>query len=204
MFELDLFSEENEIIELPLKDARIFYYPKFLDHNEASLLFQKLMDKTPWREDKIKVFGKVYNQPRLTALYGNNAKEYSYSGITMKPLLFTDELEQLKNKIEDTTQYKFSTVLLNLYRDGQDSNGWHSDDEKELGKNPVIASVSLGAKRYFHLKYKHDKKETYKILLDHGSLLLMAGSTQEHWLHQIPKTKKQLNPRINLTFRLIK
>ncbi|NND63560.1 MAG: alpha-ketoglutarate-dependent dioxygenase AlkB [Flavobacteriaceae bacterium] len=202
MHELVLFPKKEKI-QLPLKDADIIYYPNFLQSQEASDLFQKLLEKTKWREDEIKVFGKTYKQPRLTALYGNNGNPYSYSGITMTPLPFPSEIEKLKHQIEKKTNESFTTVLLNLYRDGNDSNGWHSDDEQELGENPVIASVSLGAKRYFHLKYKRDKKLTYKILLDHGSLLLMKGTTQENWLHQIPKSKKIKQSRINLTFRSI-
>ena len=117
---------------------------------------------------------------------------------------FNPTLNAIKSKIEKATQLTFSSCLLNLYRDGQDSNGWHSDDEKELGENPVIASVSLGAERLFHLKHKKVKTLKHKLILNNGSLLVMKGETQLHWLHQIPKTKKIIDKRINLTFRLIK
>jgi len=206
MFNEDLFSweEDSAKITLPLKDAEVIYYPQFISAPYASEAFKKLLDETPWQQDDIKLFGKVYKQPRLTALYGSNDKSYSYSGIRMFPKPFTPLLKEIKERIEAETQTRFTTVLLNLYRDGSDSNGWHSDDEKELGKNPVIASVSLGAKRCFKLKHKGDKKLNYKIFLNHGSLLLMQGSTQHHWLHQLPKSKKVTEPRINLTFRVLK
>ena len=206
MSDLNLFSSEEDrrVVPLPLKDARVEYYPNFFSSKFASEVFQKLFKETPWQEDTLKIFGKVYKQPRLTALYGEEGKSYSYSGITMFPLPFTPLIHELKTLIEKETDLKFTTVLLNLYRDGNDSMGWHSDDEKELGKNPVIVSLSLGAKRYFHLKHKKDKNLKFRISLDHGSLLLMKGTTQHHWLHQLPKSKKVTEPRINLTFRIIK
>ena len=122
----------------------------------------------------------------------------------MQPLPFTSVLKEIKSMVETVSKETFTTVLLNLYRDGNDSNGWHSDNEKELGKNPVIASVSFGAERIFHLKHKENKGLKKSIMLQHGSLLIMKGATQEKWKHQIPKTKKTVNPRINLTFRTIK
>lgn len=206
MSDLNLFSSEEDrsAIPLSLRDATVVYYPNFISSKYASEFFQKLLKETPWQEDTIKIFGKEYQQPRLTALYGEEGKSYSYSGITMFPSAFTPLLHELKTLTENEVNIKFTTVLLNLYRDGNDSNGWHSDDEKELGENPVIASLSLGAKRYFHLKHKKDKKLKFKISLDHGSLLLMKGTTQHHWLHQLPKSKKVTEPRINLTFRIIK
>lgn len=198
-------SEENQkALPLPLPDADITYYPQFLEITYASEVFQKLMKETAWQQDDIKIFGKIYKQPRLTALYGDDGKSYSYSNITMYPNPMTPLLKEIKAQIELVTQTTFNTVLLNLYRDGNDSNGWHSDNEKELGRNPVIASVSLGAKRSFKLKHRGDKKLNYKIFLNHGSLLLMQGETQHHWLHELPKSKKVTEPRINLTFRVIK
>jgi alkylated DNA repair dioxygenase AlkB len=206
MFDPMLFSsEENQnALPLPLPDAAITYYPQFMEANYASEVFQKLNKETAWQQDDIKIFGKTYKQPRLTALFGDEGKSYSYSNITMHPKPMTPLLKEIKSKIERVTQTTFNTVLLNLYRDGKDSNGWHSDNEKELGKNPVIASMSLGAKRSFKLKHKGDKKLNYKIFLSHGSLLLMEGETQHHWLHELPKSKKITEPRINLTFRVIK
>jgi len=189
---------------LNLKDAEVFYYPNYFTINESMSLFQILTTETLWQQDNIKVFGKTYKQPRLTSLYGSNKRPYSYSNITMYPNEFTSTLLKIKSKIEDTTNEIFTTCLLNQYRDGQDSNGWHADNEKELGQNPVIASVSFGASRMFHLKHRYDKSHKCKLLLESGSLLLMKGTTQHFWLHQVPKTKKQIGSRINLTFRYIK
>lgn len=190
----------SESFNLP--DADIQFYDSFFSTEESNLYFQELLQNIPWQQDNIKVFGKTYPQPRLTALYGNNQLSYSYSGITMHPTTFTKTLEEIKSKVELAVKANFTTCLLNLYRDSQDSNGWHADNEKELGKNPVIASVSFGATRKFKLKHRtlNIKKD---IELTHGSLLLMQGSTQHHWLHSIPKTKKQKTERINLTFRVI-
>ena len=122
----------------------------------------------------------------------------------MHPIIFTPTLFDIKSKIEKRLNSQFTSCLLNLYRNGQDSNGWHADNEKELGLNPVIASLSLGAERVFHMKHRNDKKEKLKINLTNGSLLVMRGKTQHHWLHQIPKTRKKVEERINLTFRIIK
>jgi alkylated DNA repair dioxygenase AlkB len=197
----DLFQED---IKLNLPDSEIVYYPCFLERNEADAYFKLLKRTVPWRRDYIKIFGKEYPQPRLTALYGSNDRTYSYSNITMQPLPFTNKLLEIKQKIEILTEVMFTTCLLNLYRNGRDSNGWHADDEKELGVNPVIASLTLGEERFFHLKHRKDKTLKQKILLEHGSLLVMSGETQSHWLHQIPKTTRPIGKRINLTFRVIK
>lgn len=194
-------NPEKIIFELP--DADIWYQPNFLSFTEATDLFQKLQSETPWQHDKITVYGKEYDQPRLTALYGNDAMPYRYSNITMFPTLWTPLLFDLKAKIEAASEHIFTTVLINLYRDGKDSNGWHADNEKELGKNPVIASLSLGEKRPFYLKHNTLKDQKLKIELASGSLLLMKGTTQHFWKHQIAKTAKPIGPRINLTFRTI-
>jgi len=196
--------DSSEIIKLPLLDAEIDYYPGFLGLETSITLFKELEINTPWKEDDIRVYGKVFKQPRLTAFFANNEKSYGYSNISMIPHKFTPILNSLKQKIETATKTTFTSCLLNLYRDGQDSNGWHADDEKELGINPVIASVSLGAERIFHLKHKNNKALKHKLILQNGSLLMMKGATQHHWLHQIPKTKKPIGKRINLTFRFLK
>ncbi len=190
--------------DLKLRDADIWYYPSFFSREESGYYFHKLLKTTAWQQDDITVFGKTYKQPRLTALYANNEKTYSYSNIIMYPHLFTNELLDIKHKIETVIDKNFTTCLLNLYRDGQDSNGWHADNEKELGKKPVIASVSFGANRMFHLKHRYDKNLKRKLVLETGTLLVMKGETQHYWLHQIPKTKKKVEARINLTFRIIK
>lgn len=197
-----LFPKEKIIFNIP--DADIEYYPNFFKNDRSDEFFEKLRKEIPWQQDNIKVYGKTYPQPRLTALFGNEGKSYSYSNIVMQPHHWNPLLVFIKNEIEDICQENFTTVLLNYYRDGKDSNGWHADNEKELGRNPVIASVSFGAERYFHLQHNIIKEQKLKIKLKHGSLLIMKGSTQHFWKHQIPKTTSVIESRINLTFRIIK
>ena len=192
----DVFAPE-------LPDATIKYYPNFLNTKEADLYLEKLTKETPWRNDPITVFGKTYPQPRMTSLHGHTTDSYGYSGIVMQPNPMRKPLLDIEQKLQAFTKETFTTVLLSLYRDGQDSNGWHADNEKELGENPVIASISLGASRYFHLKHNSDKSQRLKLELTHGSLLLMEGTTQHFWKHQIAKTAKKVGPRINLTFRKV-
>jgi len=186
-----------------LIDAELRYYQCFLSEEEANYYYKTLFDSIPWRQDNVKVYGKVYEQPRLTSLHSNNLSSYTYSSLTLQPQPMTAALLKLLNLIKKVSDHDYNCVLLNLYRNGSDSNGWHADNEKELGKHPQIASFSFGASRFFHFKHRRIKEERHKMELRHGSLLLMEGAMQEHWLHQIPKTKKQLEPRINLTFRKI-
>ena len=197
---LDLENKKK----IKIKDGELYYDRFFFNNIEANKYFNLLKKEIQWRQDNIKIFGKIYPQPRLTALYANNNKSYSYSNIKMQPITFTPTLFDIKSKIEKRLNSQFTSCLLNLYRNGQDSNGWHADNEKELGLNPVIASLSLGAERVFHMKHRNDKKEKLKINLTNGSLLVMRGKTQHYWLHQIPKTRKKVEERINLTFRIIK
>ena len=197
---LDLENKKK----IKIKDGELYYDRFFFSNLKANKYFNLLKKEIQWRQDNIKIFGKIYPQPRLTALYANNNKSYSYSNIKMHPITFTPTLFDIKSKIEKRLNSQFTSCLLNLYRNGQDSNGWHADNEKELGLNPVIASLSLGAERVFHMKHRNDKKEKLKINLTNGSLLVMRGKTQHHWLHQIPKTRKKVEERINLTFRIIK
>lgn len=196
-----LFPSDKIVFDLP--DAELEYHPNVFDSTTSAILFEKLLQEIPWQQDDIIVYGKSHPQPRLTALFGNEGKPYAYSNIVMHPHSWSPLLMYIKNEVEEICQEQFTTVLLNLYRDGKDSNGWHSDNEKELGRNPVIASVSFGAERSFHLQ--HNTQEVkQKIILESGSLLLMKGSTQHFWKHQIPKTTRPIGPRINLTFRIIK
>lgn len=199
-----LFESTSEPLFLQLPDAEIIYYPQFFDKEQADIIFAELTHEIPWQQDDIRVFGKIHPQPRLTALFGNEGKPYSYSNITMQPHPWNLLLQKLKSQIEKVAEVNFTTVLLNQYRDGKDSNGWHADNEKELGVNPVIASVSFGAERTFQLKHNSNKDLKKSIVLQHGSLLLMKGTTQHYWKHQIPKTAKPIGPRINGTFRIIK
>lgn len=198
---LDLFPNEKIILDLP--DAIFEYYPNFLTPEKATIIFRKLLDETPWKQDTITIYGKNHLQPRLTALYGNEGKPYSYSNIVMQPHPWNPTLMFLKNEIEEHTQLSFTTVLLNLYRNENDSNGWHSDNEKELGRNPSIASLSLGQDRVFQLKHIEKKEIKQNIILTNGSLLVMKEGSQIYYKHQLPKASSPKRSRINLTFRTI-
>jgi alkylated DNA repair dioxygenase AlkB len=190
-------------IHLNLPQSDIIYIDDFFSLEESQDIFVELLNNLPWQQDDIKVFGKTYKQPRLTALFANNKKTYSYSNITMSPHEFSKTIKRVKDKVEAFSGTEFTACLANLYRDGNDSNGWHADNEKELGRNPIIASVSFGESRFFHLKHRKDKKLKKKLSLSSGSLLLMKGETQHHYVHQVAKTKRIIGPRINLTFRII-
>ncbi|MDZ8136184.1 MAG: alpha-ketoglutarate-dependent dioxygenase AlkB [Nostoc sp. DedQUE04] len=207
--QLSIWEEENDKSKhqsekLPMQNAEVIYYQNFFDGNESNQLFVELYETTSWNQEDTILFGKQVKLPRLTAWYGDTDKSYSYSKITMQPFLWTPVLINIKSKIESFSKIKFNSVLLNLYRDGKDSVAWHSDDEPELGENPIIASVSFGANRRFTFRHKIQKELNYEIQLTHGSLLMMKGTTQHFWQHQIPKTNKLTQPRINLTFRQIK
>lgn len=199
---MQLFSKEKTVLSLP--NAEVIYVPSFYPPEKANNLFRILKETIYWKQDDITVFGKTYRQPRLTALYANNGQTYKYSNITMSPKPFTKELLSIKQDIEEIAHHEFTTVLLNLYRNGNDSNSWHADNEKELGQNPFIASLSLGASRIFQFKHRTYQDQKYSLNLKPGSLFLMKGEMQHYWLHQIPKTKKMVGERINLTFRTIK
>ena len=198
---LDLFPTEKII--LPLPDAVFEFYPNFFSKEEADVLLNKLMNETPWQQDDITIFGKKIAQPRLTCLFGNEGKPYSYSGLTMQPHSWNPTLMFIKDKIEQTANQNFTTVLANLYRNEKDSNGWHADNEKELGRDPIIASVSFGEERKFQLKHNTNAEVKMNLNLKHGSLLLMREGSQIHYKHQIPKATQPKNTRINLTFRTI-
>ena len=199
-----LVLEQAREIELP--DAELSYYPRLFETKQADGLLAKLKDGIEWTQNTIRFYGKESLVPRMEAWYGDEGKSYAYSGIHMDPKPWTEELIIIKHKIEPLAGVAFNSVLINYYRDGKDRVAWHSDDARELGKNPVIGSVSLGAERKFKLRHKRYKTNGLKheILLRHGSFLLMKGSTQHHWMHEIPRTAKPIGPRINLTFRIIK
>lgn len=185
------------------QDAELVYYPDFLKPEEANTLYDSLYKSIFWQQKDIKIFGKKIPQPRLTAFFAEKGVSYTYSGLQWQPEYFTSEIRKLKKKIEEVSAIKLNTCLANLYRDGQDSMGWHADDEKALGKNPLIASISLGGDRKFQWKHKTQKNLKDQLILSHGSLLLMQGSMQHYWKHQLPKTKIEVSPRINLTFRKV-
>lgn len=212
---LSLFDEPEittqtlaEVITMPtgelMPDGEVAIYRNFFNKVESDQIFQELLSKIKWRQDKMKLYGKEFELPRLTAWYGDDGKSYTFSRIPMNPDAWTHTLLSVKSRIEEVTQAKFNSVLLNLYRTERDGVSWHSDDEPELGKNPMIASVSFGETRRFQLRHKLDKSlDKVEITLTHGSLLIMKGSTQHFWQHQIPKSAKSLRERINLTFRII-
>jgi alkylated DNA repair dioxygenase AlkB len=183
------------------KDGEVLFYPQLFTADESEDHFTSLKNNINWKHEPIKIFGKEVMQPRLTAWYGD--AEYSYSGITMQPNAWTETLLQIKTKIETIAGVTFNSALLNQYRNENDSMGWHRDNEKELGKNPIIASVSFGATRTFQFKHYFDKKLKTSIALNDGSFLLMRGETQHFWQHCVPKTTKPIGPRINLTFRIL-
>lgn len=193
---------ETEKIILPLNDGVFEYYPIFLSELQANNFLTTLVNETPWQHDEITIFGKKILQPRLTAFYGNENTTYSYSNTTMLANEWTPYLIALKNKIEELTELQFNSALLNLYRNESDSNGWHADNEKELGPNPIIASLSLGEERIFHVKH-NTKNEKIKLNLANGSLLLMKEGSQIHYKHKLPKTKTSKKTRLNITFRTI-
>ncbi|MFL9482849.1 alpha-ketoglutarate-dependent dioxygenase AlkB family protein [Chitinophagaceae bacterium LWZ2-11] len=184
-------------------DGEVFLYENFYNRIEADGLFIALQEEIDWKQESIKIFGKEKQLPRLTAWYGDEGKSYTYSGLENIPIPFSGQLITIKEKLESFTKYSFNAALLNFYRTGTDSMGWHSDNEKELGINPVIASLSFGGSRVFQLKHKVDKASKQNITLNTGSLLLMKGSTQHNWLHQVPKTVRPIEARINITFRNI-
>jgi len=191
------------MIDLSIDTAKLHFWSDFLTENQADELFEELKTSNLWRQDKVKVFGKTYDQPRLCFLAADRKVNYTYSGLTLPAVDFSKSLSLIKTRIEQTSSTRFNSCLANLYRDGNDSNGWHSDDEKELGDEPVIASLSLGVTRNFDLKHKRNRLIKKRIELTHGSLLLMSGRTQKDFKHQIAKSKRIHEPRINLTFRYI-
>ena len=202
--QFNLFENVLELKQFDLPDANVSLYNNVFNVEESHTLFTSLLKTIKWQQDTIKFYGKEFNVPRLTAFYGEANKVYSYSSITLQSQSWTSDLIFIKKRIEAITETKFNSCLLNLYRTGQDSNDWHQDNEKELGQNPIIASVSFGQTRPFKLKHLVDTSlQTITIPLVSGSLLLMKGATQHFWRHKIPKTTREINPRINLTFRVI-
>ncbi len=181
-----------------------FYFSNFLNKPEADVLLQVFLEELNWQQSPILMFGKMVMQPRLTAWYGDPEKAYTYSGVRNEPLPWHPDLLILRELLMIKTKRNFNSVLANRYRTGEDSMGWHSDDEKELGVNPVIASISLGEERMFHIRKKNTSGDALKLKLEHGSLLLMKDNSQDNYQHALPKTKIRCNERINLTFRTIK
>ena len=196
-----LFNNKNNSTQ---KDnLNIDYVKNFFNEEESIYFMNTLKDEIKWKQDYISFFGKSHPLPRLTAWYGDRNKTYTYSGIPMTPNPWNTELLEIKNKVDQYAKIHFNSVLLNCYRTGNDSVSWHSDDEDELGDKPIIGSVSFGGTRKFRLRNKNNKKLIQNIELKNGSLLIMSELTQQYWEHEIPKTKKKVAERINLTFRSI-
>ena len=187
--------------ELLPYDGSALYRSGFFNSGECEQMFRSINDETPWEARNIVLFGKEVPQPRLACWYGDLA--YSYSGITLDPRPMTLTLLEVKQRCEEATSTRFNSVLVNLYRDGQDSMGLHADDEPELGPEPIIASVSFGGERKFAFKHKFDQTSV-SLTLANGSVLLMHAPTQQCWQHSLTKTKRSVAPRINLTFRAIR
>ena len=185
------------------KQGEVYYLPGFLSAEESLGFYHRLLEEIEWLEKPIMIFGKKMMQPRLVAWHGDKDASYKYSGLKLTPKPWTSDLLDLKQRVEESCKSSFNSVLLNLYRNETDSNGWHADDEPELGDNPIIASLSFGETRDFLLKHKTQKDLKTKIPLENGSLLIMRGETQRFWKHCLPKRTRNLEPRINLTFRLI-
>lgn len=188
--------------KINLNDGGLIYFPMFFDENDAIYYFNELWNTIDFQQNEIKIFGKTFPTPRLESFHSKENKYYSYSGIKLPSKPFNVTLEKLLENVEQATKSKFNCILINLYRDGSDSNGWHADNEKELGPNPIIASLSFGATRRFDLR-NNLTTEKYSINLNSGDLLWMDNRIQNNYKHQIAKTKKVSEPRINLTFRYI-
>lgn len=200
---LALFA--SDVIErIPLPDADVQFRPSFYGSPQSEDFLNRLLAETCWKQEAITLWGKQHLQPRLSAWYGDADTMYAYSGVVLNPHPWTDTLLQIRRDIEEATGHRFNSVLLNLYRDENDSVGWHSDAEPELGSMPVIASLSLGETRTFRFRHKSRKElKPISLELTDGSLLLMAGPTQRFWQHTLVKERRPCGPRINLTFRTI-
>jgi alkylated DNA repair dioxygenase AlkB len=204
MEQLNLFDEPQEYGKpIRIDNGEYIYIPDFYNREKANRFLEAFVNDIEWNQESMNMYGRQVLFPRLTAWYGDNDKPYSFSGITLQPKPWSKELLEIKQDIEPLSHAVFNSVLLNLYRDGNDSISWHTDAEKELGINPVIASVNFGAERAFQLRHI-ETKEKIEIVLKHGSLLIMQGELQHYWQHQVPKTKKVDSKRVNLTFRVIK
>ena len=196
----EMFGAESRATpELP---AHYEYTVPFLDEAESRAIFSELRSTVDWKQDHTSLYGRRIALPRLTAWYGDPGSSYKYSGIVNEPLPWNAPLQRLQVALQQRTGVSYNSVLLNLYRDGSDGVGWHSDDERELGSTPTIASLSLGEVRRFRLRHRRTR-ESINLELANGSLLVMRGHSQRDWEHCVPKSKKVLGERINTTFRLV-
>ena len=200
---MDLFSNSiDETTNLLPKDGIVNYFGKLLSRKASDHYFDRLLEDIRWKNDEAIILGKHIITKRKVAWYGDSNYAYTYSNITRQALIWTKELLELKALVEERTETVFNSCLLNLYHNGDEGMAWHSDDEKSLGVNTFFASLSVGAERKFAFKHKRTG-EKVGLILESGSLLVMKGTTQTHWLHRLPPTKLVSKPRINLTFRTI-
>ena len=195
-------DDVGETANLLHKDGTAHYYGKILPYREANRYFDLLLQNIQWKNDEANILGKHIITKRKVAWYGNSDYSYAYSNTTKQALAWTRELSVLKRLVEEITGESFNSCLLNLYHNGNEGLGWHSDDEKSIGKYTPIASLSFGAERKFSFKHKQTK-QTVSLVLEHGSLLVMKGATQTNWLHSLPKSNRITQARINLTFRML-
>lgn len=203
-------TEEPYPQHIPLTGGELLLIRNWLAPDAAEALFSRLRASTAWEQSTIRIAGKPVRIPRLNAWYGDEGRGYTYSGTRFEARPWTDDLADVKAAVQETVDehcpglgFRINSALLNLYRDGNDSVGWHSDNERELGPEPQIASLSLGAARRFVLKDRRDRSSTFELTLGSGTLLLMLGATQRHWLHAVPKTRRSVGERVNVTFRQI-
>lgn len=199
----DPLSEESGQ-KLVLPDADVTFWPLAIGQDDALRLFDELRRDIAWQQEEVLIFGQRRLVPRLVAWHGDRGARYMYSGTAHDPQPWTRALARIRSRVQELACRDFNSVLLNLYRDGRDGMGWHADDEPELGRDPVIASVSLGAQRRFCLRHRRRKGVKLDLGLTHGSVLMMAGGTQHHWVHAVPKTARPVGERINLTFRRVR
>ncbi|MEH6576622.1 MAG: alpha-ketoglutarate-dependent dioxygenase AlkB [Amphritea sp.] len=189
--------------QIPIRQGELSLVPDFLSETQSQALFSLLRQEINWQQDDIFLFGRQVAIPRLQAFQGEAGIRYKYSGLTLSAEPWHPAILEIKQQLESTCNSRFNSVLLNYYRDGKDSMGWHSDDEPELGRNPTIASLSLGDCRRFRLRHRFEKPiQQQTLLLNSGSVLIMSGQLQHFWQHSLPKTAKVMQGRINLTFRL--
>lgn len=190
-------SGKLRIQQFDLPDAELCLYEHFFDREESDRIYKTLLEETPWKQEPITIHGQTHMMPRMVAWYGKRRAN-------KPPTPLTPTLAAIKEKVEATSGVEFTSVLLNLYRDGKDSVAWHRDHDREFGRNPVIGSVSFGETRPFQIRHKfREDIDKIEIPLNHGSFLLMGGAMQHYWEHRIPRTAKDLKPRINLTFRTV-
>ncbi len=201
---VDFFAHSEQLQQLPVPDAQVYFQPQLFTQEQCNALLQILLTDIDWRAETITLFGKTHLQPRLIAWHGDSDAPYTYSGLRLVPAPWSPTLLDIRAAVEQACGAVFNSVLLNHYRDERDSMGLHSDDEPELGSSPVIASVSLGASRAFTLKHKRNRTlKPIRLNLENGSLLLMRGDTQRNWRHGVPKSQHPCTARINLTFRMV-